>query len=567
MPRRPAIGDEQNPLGLPTIPRTVRARTRAMKPRRIVCHYTREGEHFAIVPATAEVLTGGAEIVERLARHESNAAPPWACATLDAGALFLMLQEHGPSVPGFVARGSIREARTYQRTGRLSRSATVTATLTDFGWTKRKGARVLVLDPCAFTDEPAEDAIGATPAERADPLRLLMRLALWAGDLLGWCSDAGVELRPGRGGIAAQFLTDDRWWPASRRKVPKRLNADARPELPGNHYRLYSAATHPSAVELDQRSAHHETARRVTFTDADTLHGFGRTGARATTDAPLLCSVNDPRWHELADAPGVLWLRVEVEPAAVTRATPLAQFAGAGVHVVPVWSAELPDVMAEPGVRVLGAVGGIVSWRTSDALNGYAAWALGQLENAAGNRRRMRWLKPLLLAVYGTMAQSAKPVVMFSTEPTARSSPELVALGARVVEVHVARSSRAVEPRYVNVLDRGIIEAETRAETIRVARAIEERTAADDAQERAELVALYADSVLVAPAGARAGARASDGAEHLEWIAGLEKRAHAAGRGAWRSTPLTELTMLAINAYKSDEVTKRPGVARVRAPT
>lgn len=556
--------EEINPAGLPTIPRTVRARSRTTRERNIcaVAHGD-DGEPVMLIPTTAEVLVGGPEIVARLARATDV---PWLVATDDAGALYETLEEYGPTIDGWRASGSVREARTYLKTGGLSRARTVHAAFTDFRWGKHAAA--IVLDPQQFTDAPPAEFLDVPLAERGDVSRLLMRLCLWAGDVTRWCQQAEVDVRPGRGGIAAQFLTDSRWWPERRRKAPRRLNDLARDELPGNHYRLFSEEKHPSAIEFDQASAHHNVAARVTFTDADTLHAFGAVGAAAYEAGDRLwIRPDDTKWPAVRNWPGLFWARVDVEPAAADRRVPLPQLPASGRHTIPVWSSELEDVISEPGVTLVGIVGAVVSRSRGDALNGFAAWALEQLGASAGNTRRLRWLKPLLLAVYGTMAQAARPHVSFTTAATANSTPELVVLGSRLVSVQVARSARAIEPRYANVVDRGIIESETRIETVRIARALEAESDAADAAESAELVALYADSVLVAPSGPRAGAAAADGLEHREWAAALEERVRAAARSTWRSSELHDLQMLAVNAYRSSEVTKRPGVARsTRAP-
>ncbi len=549
----PLPDDERNPMGGFTIPRFVRSRVRDVHARQLAAVTLTGGTATMLIPETAELLVER-EIVERLAAKTDT---PWAVATDDAGSLYEWLEGVGPTIDGWKATGAVREARAYKPTGGMARAATVYATFTDFGWGKR--ARAIVLDPAAFCDLPIAEVLGS-PTAGEDVSRLLMRVALWGGDVLEWCRSAGVNVRPGRGGIAAQFLTDARWWPARRRKVPRRLNAEARDELPGNYYQLFSDDVHAHALELDQKASHHNVAARVAFTDADTLHGYGATGERATIAARVLCRPGDERWSELLAMRGLFWFRVRVEPSAAGRKVPLPQIGGPGEQIIPVWSTELPDLLAERGVAVVGIVGAIVSRTSSPALNGYATFALEQLAEHAGNARRMKWLKPLLLAVYGTMAQSPKPHVAFSTIPTAASTEELVVLGTRVVAVNVARSRRAQEPRYVNVPDRGIIEAETRAETVRVARAIELL----DAEERsAELVALYADSVLVAPA-ARFGSSASAGDEHAAWVREIARTASRAGRGVWRELELTNLAMLATNAYRSDEVTKRPGVSRDR---
>lgn len=520
-----------------------------------------DGEPIALMPATAETLIG-AEVAARL--HTMNTETrtkddPGVCVVTDnPAALWRYMDDRGPACgEDYQAWGTVRVAH-IQTAATIPDGASiqrVTAVFAGFRWGKRRG--VMVLDPTAYCDASAADVIGAHHGDTAE--HTLMRLSLWASDLVRWCAAAGVHMRPSRGGIGAQFLTDARFFPRRRRKVPAWINDLVRPYLPGNFYRVLSDRHHRSALELDQRGAHHQAAARIAFTDPDTLGGFGH--VTDPTGAGVFMRPDDPAWADFVTRPGLYFLRVRVSRESGTHPYQLPELCGEGERTAAVWSVELPAVLDDPGIEVLWIVAAVVSRPRDDddqgaGLRGYGEWAWDQL--GITPPRRAAWLKGLLLSVYGVLAQGARPMGRFSSEPTAHSVPMVVVLGGAIAHVHVAVSRRTTEPGYANVCDRGLIEAETRQESRRLAAAVE----AERAAFGAELVAIYADAVIVAtPDGDHGGALAGDADEHARW-------ARARTRAEWRARPRSHLQMLGAHGYTSAEVTKMPGVPRAsRTPT
>lgn len=547
MSRKPPEGIGWNPhTERPIIPQTVRARERECPEWKVIAVTLDDDDLVALDPQTGESWTP--DDLARELRRLGIEGRRVAVATDRPGELYEYLREAGPAAgAGFKAQGFVREAPSYLICGRLSQIEEVKAAFTTYKWQRDRSG--IILDPVAFCGELAADVIGATPDDNAEST--LYRLALWARSVIGWCRRSGFDLRPGRGGIAAQALTDARWWDERRRKVPRFFNDTARDELPGNMYQQFSNKRHKSALEIDQRGAHHQAAARVAFTDCNTMMGIGWI-TKPTSDR-VFCRPSDPKWDDLVSRPGLFWLRVRVtRPASDIDPPRLPQLAEEGERTIGVWSVEMSE-LDRPDVEVLYCVAAIVSDPRRSAkrgLNGFGEWAMSEIERA--DARTVRWLKPMLLAVYGALAQSARPVGRFSSEPTPASSPAVVIIGGQPIKANVARSQRAAEPRYVNVVDRGLIEAETRMESLRMARALWD---AHDT-ERAELVAIYADAVLVAVDGARGGEWAGDSEEHQVWA-----KAHDI-RSRWRARERTDLLMLNSNSYISNEAIKRPGVPK-----
>lgn len=544
--------------GRPFVARSVGARARERIPLALVAvALDRESGELHALAWGGERLITTDEVLTRLASRPAGNARAWGVATTDTAAIFAALRDHGERIaPGLRARGTIRRSRPYLRTGGHARGEKVTASLASFAWERR--ARSLVLDPAQFTDAPPEEVLDLIPPDARGGRYVpepgleerLAALFLWGRDLVSWCDAAGVQVRPTRGGVAAQLLTDARWW-RPRRKVPKLLNEIARPEMPGNFYRVVGdlGDNYRQAREYDQRAAHHAAAAAIAFTDPDTIRGSGFLSRRHDPAPPLFLRPSDARWDEITTRPGLFYLRVRVSPETAAQRVQLPQLAQAGEHTIPVYSTEWALVTGDPGVTVLGLVAAITSEpRPADApagLNGIARWALGETD-AAGERRR-RWLKGLLLSVYGLLAQPGRPIATFSTAPTRGGELQPVVLGGRLVDVYVAESTRAPEAGYVNVIDRGLIEADTRRESVTLARTIDARHAGGDSDE--ELLAIYADAVLT-----------SGGTEFD--LANLQSFLHWASERDWRSRPRSNLVMIAANAYTSDEATKRPGVPR-----
>lgn len=542
-----AIPDEEelNPVtGQPVVPRGVVSRRREeLDPLPVVgCYFTDDGH------ALGHPADGGLRLVDELLVEAFKSAPgPMILATTQPARAWHFLEAHATAA--YRAHGNLRLTRPFLANGEMGGVVQERATFAGFAW-GRKSAAHLVLDPAAWTDEEWWRVLGLSRREE-HPWAVARELASWGADVASWCAERGYRPRASRGGISAQMLRDARWFPERRRKVPRMVNEAVRPHLPGNHYVLAegAAGVHPQATEVDLRGAHHQAARAVQFTDPDDLYIRG----------PFLRETPGPRdgwrpgdegYDELLSWHGLLRMEVEV-PAGAQEHPDLPPPGCSGEAYV--WSVDVPDLAAE-GVKVTRIIGGALSSTSSDALNRYGAWSRDELEAATPARRR--WLKPLLLSFYGLLAQTPQPFGGFTWHPTAKGTRRGVVLGAEMVDAFVHEAPQRAEAGYVNVADRGLIEAWTRGTIRRAARVMQERhrdALVDEHEESVELLAIRADSLIVT----------GDPADARSWA---ETMLAAMPELEWRDTPLTNLHLHSATHFEANETAKLPGVPRVSRP-
>lgn len=356
-----------------------------------------------------------------------------------------------------------------------------------FGWrTERIGERrnasngtpsryFLPLDPLLFVRQTVHEIRGGGYP--------LLELFEWARDVREFAQTNGLALKPTSGGLAAQLLRDPRFYPEPRRKIPKIDNRKARDRLPGNHYRLNCKTNEFHAASyLDQVNAHHSCARDLEFPDANSLYAKGRFGR--PDDDRVWCKLGSRRYRKVIAEHGLLYAKVWI-PNLPQGSFPPPFMDKPGDHLVYIWTNELPDFFGLGG-RIDHL---IAAWTSPDrdaGLNRYARWAQRELEGQPETRRR--WLKPLLLSTYGILA--AKPRRLeFAFKQARGGRLKQYPVGGGTIELTVKVADREVEMRTTNVIHRGMIEAETRARSLRLAR---ELSAAG-----VNVLAVYADSVFV----------------------------------------------------------------------
>lgn len=302
---------------------------------------------------------------------------------------------------------------------------------------------------------------------------LIASLLKWGVNIRDFCDGNSIEVRPTMGSLAGQFLTDSRFYPNARRKVPTATNARMREYLPGNYYRLNvqpEAREQFTALYLDQHRAHHYHARHLEFPDANLLYAFGNFhamgGIAFTGTWPnfygLYClDLSKPDKHRSY----FNWL----DDTKLDK-----QF---------VYSNELP-VLLDMGYAVKGVRAAWGSWRKETGLNKYAAWAETQLD--ANNDAA--WLKPILLATYGVLAtKPRKPHSVFKR--ASAGEPAILPTGREKLCGLEIKGKRKLEPGTANVLHRGMIEAATRLESITYARHLD--------LQGFTVLSIYADAVIV----------------------------------------------------------------------
>jgi hypothetical protein len=276
--------------------------------------------------------------------------------------------------------------------------------------------------------------------------------------LRAFCNTQGIRLLTSAGAIASQFLRDPRFYPEPRRKVPRATNAKSRTALPGNHYQLFQEATSErfTAIYLDQKSSHHTIASQIDLPDSNSLYARG--WYRDYENVRPWLMAGSPKTQEFLDSHhGLLYARIFV-----SRDSPfiIPKARGNGWKDLFLFTNECRYLLDLPGVQLAGIC---AAWTSPDRDNGlgkYATWSISQINSAPADIKP--WLKPTLLAAYGMLAAVPRKMEfgMRSDEPNywfTIPGPNPNRFGVKKV---TARTSW--EPSYVNVIQRGMIEAETR---------------------------------------------------------------------------------------------------------
>jgi len=343
----------------------------------------------------------------------------------------------------------------------------VTVSINYLGW--KNGNYHKVIDPVVMSGHRLDKL---WPGGPVSPLYKLLE---WAMALRDFCDANSVDIRPTHGGISSQFLTDPRFYPHARRKVPAVINEAVREHMPGNHYRL-DAETHETeqeytALYLDQSRAHHYHARITHLPDANSLYAHGDWKNLEHHYADNVAS-NFYGLYCLDLAPPLAgyysdftWLRND----ALTK--------------IFVWTNELTDLL-DMGYRVTGVYAAWGSNHRDTGLAKYAAWAETQLDSY----ENPPWLKPLLLSAYGTLA--TRPRYSEAVFRLAKAgTPRTVRTGRSSVQGIATRGSKRLEPAICNVLHRGMIEAACRAESVGLAQHLKNLGL--------NVLSIYADAVIV----------------------------------------------------------------------
>lgn len=349
-----------------------------------------------------------------------------------------------------------------------------------FGFRARSRERSvwhLILDPTQYTT-----------AIKTVNGRGIEGLIEWAKDVREWCKEANVPVYPTPGTYGAAFLTDPRFYPEARRKVPRFINDRARPALPGNYYYLRGdhKARYYGVCEIDMSAAHHNAAIRVVFPEADSLFARGNYWTKdpkdPLSDKPWLWS-GTASFERALKMHGLFYCRLIVPSSDSVYLHTKPQFQ-VGTNLAFIYSNEI-SILRQLGVEIKYIIAAWGSPSRDYGLARFGQWALGQLGTALPDRKV--WLKPTLISVHGCLAcrpETSGGTGFYRTE-SPRCNVVLLPIRGAVIPLYVPRSS-GWEPGFVNVIHRGMIEAETRKRLIEFDKATGERS-----------LCLYADSVFM----------------------------------------------------------------------
>ena len=378
------------------------------------------------------------------------------------------------------------------------------------GENKKKGHYHYPLSPHTFCLKSVNELRRGIPDESATIIKLME----WGKEVRKFLQDNDLNLSPTSGGIAAQLLKDGRFYPNPRRKVPRHTNALAREHLPGNFYRLYDAKESKDIMDrqpprkareidgkfqapkltnngpgykatyLDQTSAHHVAASKLQFPCANTLERYGR---YSTLKDRSFAKHGTDKFNKIIKYHGLFYLAIEV-PRFFDNDFPLPECESKepGYKRGFFYSNEIPYLL-ELGVRIRHIIAAWVSPDVETGLNKYADWAMDEIKLA--HRNSKPWLKPTLLSTYGVLA--AKPKLLeFGYKRAEGGEPKRYPCGSGFIDVQAKASTKLREPLMANVIHRGMIEAQTRLESLKFAREL--------AKQGHSILAIYADSIFVA---------------------------------------------------------------------
>jgi hypothetical protein len=284
----------------------------------------------------------------------------------------------------------------------------------------------------------------------------------WAQDIRTWARDNDLELRNAFAGYASQLLRDSRFYPEPRRRVPRATNERARPSLPGNLVALYVPAgpREYNVTAIDQRQAHHRIVQSTDIPDGNTLFARGN----FNLDGEEMWA---PRGSELYERtlqqPGLLWVGMHSRRSHKGEfRLPVQEFHGYERRFI--WSNTAQHIESH-GSHIDGIFAAWTSLSVDDGLSRYGKWAQSQIENSSHARKL--WLKPLLHSTYGLLAARPRPIEIGHRNAQGGKSSTFL-LGARAFDVR-AITLPDWQPVTTNVIQRGVIEAETQLRSLAMA--------------------------------------------------------------------------------------------------
>lgn len=350
--------------------------------------------------------------------------------------------------------------------------------------------------------------------------------------LLEMLAERGVTTwTPSKGGLARRLLKSSEHWTPERVPAPQHINEMARPLMPGNFYSMsVDRMTHfKEAIYLDQISAHHNIAATVPIPDPNGIRARGHHRDLHNGIVRQWAAPGSKQYEYLRNEHVGLFAGLVSIPGSSHDVS----------HLRPPWA-------RESGTRLvywysnewseLDALGCTVSYvcaawtaaTTDKVVKEYADFALRTLETRTSAKPI---IKQTLLAAYGVLAtRSDKPTF------TAWGGVERGRLGVltelpqagTMVERKLKPSPR--QPTVVNVIARGIIEAETRRRSLEYARELH--------AQGHRIISVYVDGIIV------------------------EGTTVPIPREGWQvETHLTHLMMLHPNQYEARERVRLPGLS------
>lgn len=336
------------------------------------------------------------------------------------------------------------------------------------------------------------DMSGGLPENMILANTRLDALMKWGQVMRRLVRDLNIKMRPTNGGLASQVLRSKRFYPRARRRIPTQTNENCRPGLRGNHYdfRADPAVTYTDVLEIDQQNAHHAAAASLVFPAADSLYARMSYRFSYRPAGRGLGHLERSFEHVLAGQHGQLLVELYIPGHAGRAFRPhyLHDYNGQPIRI---YTNEIPYLRAlgiEP--RTI-----LASWTGSaepadEGVRAYADFCLALANEWSATDYRI--VKRALLTLYGILGAQPKEVKRYHAR--ADKAREQVELRAGHYTLNaLASAPKECDPFTANLIQRGMIEAETTWRSLELAN---ELTVAGH-----DVLAVYADALYIREVG------------------------------------------------------------------
>lgn len=380
------------------------------------------------------------------------------------------------------------------------------------------------------------DLMYERPSEDPD-VQLQMTLSL-----LEMCEHRGIRIRGTKGALGSAMLKRSVKWEKGRTSAPRFINREARKYLPGNFYAVSRRVKSehltydqhrtefriPHCYYIDQTSSHHSIALQCPLPHPQSVRARGRYKNALKGEPRRWCDPDSLAAQEIFNNHhGVVLCKVNVGHIPPTMTHLYPPWAKRGTRHIWIWTPEFRLFEGDHRLQLDSLCCAFTGTELDPVLPEYAQWAKDEILIAPD---RSPYKKGALLSAYGMLAFNSEKRDLYRYWGGESSRTQVEIPGAGMVGESVVKIPDHVELSTVNVVARGLIEAETRTRSIEYAREIH--------SQGLEVPQIYADGILVAT-------------DALPFIP-----------DGWRvSHSLTNVHIPRPNAIISDQIVKLPGVS------
>jgi hypothetical protein len=304
--------------------------------------------------------------------------------------------------------------------------------------------------------------------------------------ILDMCDRRGVAFKSTRGSLATSMLKASPKWEKGRKSAFPFINQEARKHLPGNLYTLSNrmrreylkgeedrfALTLDHVYYVDQNSAHHSIASQIKLPHPEDIRARGFWKQALAGEPNQWCHPYSNVGQQIVNAElvGLFLAGIRVShigPSVKHLQLPFAQSSGWGLHWI--WTPDIRIIEQSFQVVIETFYCGFAGVKQDEAIKEYGQWSLDEIDR---DPETASYKKSILLAAHGMLAFNSisTPIFRYHSGTRKRKGHKVEMPGGNVVTELRIDYPKNVEPSIVNVINRGLIESETRARSLEYAR-------------------------------------------------------------------------------------------------